>query len=117
MCEHDFTMKNLIALSLFAMMPVGAAEMQPAPQNQEQAVIVVGGYVRRPGPVPFKKEFTIYAAIQYAGGANEFGSMRRVKVVRDGKTLNFDLTKDEQKTALVMKNDTIEVPQKNLFGR
>jgi protein involved in polysaccharide export with SLBB domain len=110
-------MKNFIAISMFAMLPLEAAEKQPAPAPQTQAVVVVGGYVRRPGPIPFAKELTIYAAIQSGGGPNEFGSMRRVKVLRDGKVLNFDLTKDEQKSALVMKNDTIEVPQKNLLGR
>lgn len=110
-------MKIFIAISLFAMLPLGAAEKQLVPQTQTEAVVTVGGYVRRPGPVPFSKELTIYAAIQAGGGPNEFGSMRRVKVIRAGKVLNYDLTKDEQKSALVLKNDTIEVPQRNLLGR
>ncbi|GAA5125368.1 hypothetical protein GCM10023212_26950 [Luteolibacter yonseiensis] len=111
-------MRNFIAISLFAMLPLDAAEkQQPVPQGKTPAVITVGGYVRRPGPVPHTKDLTIYGAIQTAGGPSEFGSMRRVKVIRDGKVVNFDLTKDEQKSALTLKNDTIEVPQRNLFGR
>lgn len=111
-------MKILAALSLLSVLPLGAAEKSTNEQPAEsQATVVVGGQVRRPGPVPYSKELTIYAAIQAGGGPTEFGAMGRVKVIRAGKVLNFDLSKDEQKTALVVKNDTIEVPQKNLLGR
>lgn len=109
----------VVAFSLFAGMPVGAAEAPAVgkPAEATEAVVTIGGQVRRPGPVPFRKDLTIYAAVQSAGGATEFGSMRRVKVIRDGKVETHDLTKDEKKSLVLQKNDTVEVPQKNLFGR
>lgn len=110
-------MKHFIAVSMFAVLPLCAAEKKPASTQKTEATVVVGGQVRRPGPVPYSKELTIFAAIQGGGGPTEFGAMKRVKVIRDGKVLNFDLTKDEQKTALALKNDTIEIPQKNVLGR
>ncbi len=111
-------MKHFIAVSLLAVLPLCAAEKKsPAPIQKTEATVVIGGQVRRPGPVSYSKELTIFAAIQGGGGPTEFGAMKRVKVIRDGKVLNFDLTKDEQKSALALKNDTIEIPQKNVFGR
>ena len=108
-------MKILLAISMLTALPLRAAD-KPA-DSPSSAVVTVGGQVRRPGPVPFQKSLTIYAAIQSAGGATEFGSMRRVKVIHDGKVTSHDLTKDETKTILIQHDDTIEVPQKNLLGR
>lgn len=112
-------MKILSVLMLLTVLPLGAAESPSAKASapQTEPVVTVGGQVRRPGPVPFHKDLTIYAAVQSAGGASEFGSMRRVKVIRDGKVQVLDLNKDDAKLVLVEKNDTIEVPQKNLIGR
>ncbi|MBK1828557.1 polysaccharide biosynthesis/export family protein [Haloferula rosea] len=83
----------------------------------EQFVVTVGGFVRAPGPKPFNRGLTLYSAVQSAGGATEFGSMYRVKLIRNGRLRQVDLTKTENKTILVQPNDTIEVPQKNLLGR
>lgn len=82
-----------------------------------ELMLTVGGYVRRPGPVKYFRGLTLYNAIQAAGGANEFGSMHRVKLLRDGKMREFDMTQTQTKTVTVEPNDTIEVPQKNIFGR
>jgi protein involved in polysaccharide export with SLBB domain len=111
-------MKTLLTISLLAMLPLGAAEKPSVKSNSQiPAGVTVGGQVRRPGPVPYQKSLTIYAAIQAAGGATEFGSMRRVKVIHDGKATTHDLTKVEAMVILTQSNDTIEVPQKNLLGR
>ncbi|RYD60124.1 MAG: hypothetical protein EOP83_20190 [Verrucomicrobiaceae bacterium] len=77
---------GVLALSLISAMPVVSAEAPAVNKASEavEAVVTIGGQVRRPGPVPFRKDLTIYAAVQAAGGATEFGSMRRVKVIRDG---------------------------------
>jgi len=83
----------------------------------EQLVVTIGGFVRGPGPKPYTRGLTLYSAIQAAGGASEFGSMYRVKLIRNGRLRQVDLTKTENKTILVEPNDTIEVPQKNLLGR
>lgn len=82
-----------------------------------QYVVTVGGQVRRPGPVQFQRGLTLYNAVQAAGGATEFGSMYRVKLIRDGRLKQYDLSTTEAKSVEVKPNDTIEVPQKNLLGR
>lgn len=79
-------------------------------------MIHVGGQVRRTGPVNWQKNLTIYQAVQSAGGATEFGSLKRVKLYRNGKTQTFDLTNPQFMRVPLEPNDTIEVPQKNWFG-
>jgi protein involved in polysaccharide export with SLBB domain len=81
-----------------------------------EQTIVLGGFVRAPGPKPFTKGLTLYQAIQAAGGASEFGSMKRVKIYRAGRLTVYDLTKSQFMSVLVQPNDTIEVPQKTPFG-
>lgn len=87
-------------------------------QNSSVAAetVTLGGFVRNPGPVPFAKELTLWQAIQAAGGPNEFGSMRRVKVFRDGNQKTYDVTKAQFMAIPLQRNDTIEVPQKTPWG-
>lgn len=82
--------------------------------NQE--TVTVGGQVRRPGPVPYAKELTLWGAVQAAGGATEFGSMRRVKLTRNGSQKTYDATKAQFMHIPLQRNDTIEVPQKTPWG-
>lgn len=82
--------------------------------NEE--VVTVGGHVRRTGPVPYAKELTLWGAIQAAGGATEFGSMNRVKLIRNGSQKIYDATKPQFQQIPLQRNDTIEVPQKNILG-
>ena len=111
-------MKLPIVFCLLVVSPlVAVAESGKSPAGEKQETAVVGGQVRRPGPVVVQGKTTLYAAIQAAGGPTEFGAMRRVKVIRDGKTTVYDLRKDEAKLVEVEPDDTIEVPQKNWFGR
>ncbi|BCX48890.1 hypothetical protein HAHE_27980 [Haloferula helveola] len=86
-------------------------------ETMAQYIVTVGGQVRRPGPVNYTRGLKLYDAVQAAGGATEFGSMYRVKLIRNGKLVQYDLTETKSKTVEVKPNDTIEVPQKNLFGR
>jgi protein involved in polysaccharide export with SLBB domain len=108
-------MKALIALSVLALAPLHAAE-KPATEKTP-AIVTVGGQVRAPGPVEFKKKLSLYEAIQAARGANEFGSMKRVKLLRDGKATVYDMSDDKQKLVTLEPGDIVEVPQKNFFGR
>ena len=82
-----------------------------------QESVSVGGQVRSPGPVVYQRELTLWKAIQAAGGANEFGSMRRVTLFRDGKQKIYDVTQSQFKAIPLQRNDTIEVPQKDWLGR
>lgn len=83
----------------------------------ENEVVHLGGQVRKTGPITFQKNLTIYQAIQTAGGATEFGSLKRVKLFRRGKTQVFDVTDDQSKNVALEPDDTIEIPQKNWFGQ
>lgn len=103
-----------------------AAEIYTSPTFQvidssaksiEEKVVTIGGQVRKTGPVPFNRNLTLYQAIQNAGGPTEFGSMHRVKLYRNGKQTEYDLTEGEAMNILLESGDTIEVPQKNAFGR
>jgi protein involved in polysaccharide export with SLBB domain len=81
-----------------------------------QESVTVGGFVRRPGQVPFTRELTLWQAIQAGGGATEFGSMKRVRVLRDGKQREYDVTKPQFMNIPLQRNDTIQVPQKTILG-
>ncbi|MFC7339050.1 polysaccharide biosynthesis/export family protein [Haloferula chungangensis] len=80
-------------------------------------IVTVGGYVQRPGPVKYVRGLTLYDAVQAGGGATPFGSMHRVRLIRNGKLREYDLFKTQSKGVLIEPSDTIEVPQKNIFGR
>ncbi len=82
--------------------------------NEE--TVTVGGQVTRPGPVPYAKELTLWGAVQAAGGATPFGSMRRVKLTRNGNQKTYDATKVQFMHIPLQRNDTIEVPQKTPWG-
>lgn len=82
-----------------------------------EQVVHVGGQVRRTGPVSFQKNLTIYQAVQAAGGATEFGSLKRVKLYRAGKTQSYDLTNPQFMRVPLQPDDTLEVPQKNWLGQ
>lgn len=81
-----------------------------------EQVVHVGGYVRKPGPVQFQRNLTIWQAVQAAGGASEFGSLKRVKLYRAGKIQTYDIDNVEFKQIRLQPDDTLEVPEKNLFG-
>ena len=83
----------------------------------DQEMVHVGGQVRRTGPVNFQKNLTIYQAVQAAGGATEFGSLKRVKLFRSGKTMTYDLTNPQFMRVPLQPDDTLEVPQKNWLGQ
>ena len=82
-----------------------------------EETVMVGGQVMKTGPVAYAKELTLWGAIQAAGGPNPFGSMSRVKLTRNGSEKTYDVTKAQFKQIQLQRNDTIDVPQKNIIGR
>lgn len=85
--------------------------------NIVSQTVTVGGDVRRPGPVPFSNGLTLWQAVQAAGGENEFGSIRRVRLIRDGNLREYDLRKPEDMQLRLSPRDTIQVPRKNWLGQ
>lgn len=82
-----------------------------------EQLVHVGGEVRRPGPIKYNNNLTLYQAIQAAGGESEFGSIRRVILYRSGKSETLDLREEKNKSISLRPEDTIEVPAKDIFGR
>ncbi len=81
-----------------------------------EQLVVVGGFVRAPGAKPYNRNLTLWQAIQAAGGASEFGSMKRVKLTRRGSMKQYDCTKAQFQQIPLEPDDTIEIPQKSLLG-
>jgi polysaccharide biosynthesis/export protein VpsN len=77
---------------------------------QEPARFFVIGAVARPGSFNYEENITVRQAIAMAGGLNQYGSARRIRIRRqvDGKTVENDVTM----TDIVQPNDTVTVPRR-----
>ncbi len=78
--------------------------------------IYVVGEVKRPGEYFIEPYDDIWNAIGKAGGVTEYGDLKRVKVIRNGKRLSINLWKEMQKRSAVEEigirsGDIIEVPE------
>jgi len=83
--------------------------MQPAAR-----FVNVGGAVRQPSRVPFTEDMTVLAAINAAGGFNDFADQKRVRLLRgnDAKVLDVrQFRKDPSKDIALQPGDRVEVPQ------
>lgn len=85
-------------------------------QSLNELMVTVGGHVTSPGPVKFVRGLTLYNAVQAARGATAFGSMKRVRLIRGSQSKEYNLNDTKLMNVLVEPNDTIQVPQKDLFG-
>lgn len=99
--------------------PAAPQEKAAAPAAPAAAAmfVTVGGEVQKPGQLQINESAQLYAIIQSAGGPTAFGSMRKVKILRNGVATEYDLEDDTQKTTPVMANDVIEVPKKGVLGK
>lgn len=90
-------------------------------QAQEAVInkkfVTVAGHVKRPGPVQFTENMTIYEAVAAAGDSDPFGAMNRVELLRNGRKYIYNLKTTQHRTLRVYPNDTITVPEKNFLGR
>lgn len=86
-------------------------------QDLETLVVTVGGQVQGPGPVKFYNGMTVWEAVQSARGSTPFGAMNRVRLMRGREVKEYDMNNPEHKNVKLQPRDTIEVPQKNAFGR
>jgi protein involved in polysaccharide export with SLBB domain len=81
-----------------------------------EQIVSVGGFVRAAGAKPYNRNLTLVQAINNAGGPTEFGSMKRVRLTRGGKMVEYDCTKSKNQQIPLEPDDTIEVPQKGPLG-
>jgi protein involved in polysaccharide export with SLBB domain len=74
----------------------------------------VGGAVRTPSRIPFTEDLTMLAAINAAGGFNDFADQKRVRLLRGDAVKVFDVRqsrKDPSRDVRLQPGDRIEVPQ------
>ncbi len=74
----------------------------------------VGGAVRQPTRVPFTEDMTLLAAINAAGGFNDFADQKRVRLLRGNEAKVFDVRQFRKDPALDVRlqpGDRVEVPQ------
>lgn len=82
----------------------------------EERLVIVGGYVRQPGPRAYIRNMTLWQAVQAAGGATEFGSLNRVQLTRGGISRVLDCDVPKEKMTPLQPGDSIDVPQKTWTG-
>ena len=73
----------------------------------------VGGAVRNPARVPFTEDMTLLAAINAAGGFNDFADQKRVRLLR-GSEVKFATSASfarSSKDVHLQPGDRVEVPQ------
>lgn len=82
---------------------------------QAQARFVnVGGAVRTPMRVPYTEDMTLLAAINGAGGFNDFADQRKVRVLRGNTVQVIDIRqarRDPARDVKLQPGDRVEVPQ------
>ncbi len=74
----------------------------------------VGGAVRNPSRVPFTEDITVLAAINAAGGFNDFADQKRVRLLRGSTVKVIDVRqfrRDPSKDIRLQPGDRVEVPQ------
>jgi len=81
----------------------------------QMQMVVVGGFVRSPGPKPWTRGITLWQAIQAAGGPTEFGSMQRVRLFRGKSAKEYDATKPQFMQIPLEVDDAIDVPEKTIW--
>lgn len=74
--------------------------------------VIVMGQARKPGVIPMKDGLTVWQAVQAAGGATEFSTMRQVAILRREKIIDCDFTKGESRKTLLEPGDLVNVPRK-----
>lgn len=77
--------------------------------------LTVGGQVKRPGAVMWKRGLTLQQVIQMAGDRTPFGS-KYVYLTRNGKKYMYNTSKVAHQNLKIYPNDTVEVKQVGPFG-
>jgi protein involved in polysaccharide export with SLBB domain len=74
----------------------------------------VGGSVRTPSRIPFTEDMTLLAAINAAGGFNDFADQKRVRLLRGSEVKVYDVRqfrRDPSQDVKLQPGDRVEIPQ------
>jgi protein involved in polysaccharide export with SLBB domain len=77
--------------------------------------VTVGGEAVRPGPVEYNEGMNAFDAFTAAGGADRFGTSRRVFLLRDGTKRTLDMSNDRDKMVPLLPGDTLDVDKAGAF--
>ena len=84
-------------------------------QAQVQRSVTISGGVKGPGKQQWTADMTLASAIGGAGGPSDFGDVKKIRVVRDGKILGiFNLKlidKDPSKDIKLLASDQVVIPE------
>lgn len=89
--------------------PVAVINVQP-----QSRFVTIGGAVRAPQALPWSPDMTLSNALKRVGGIGDFGSDKKIRVTRDGKTQVFNLRlagKDPNQNPKLLPGDEVEVPE------
>jgi polysaccharide export outer membrane protein len=80
--------------------------------QQQSRFVTVGGEVRQPNVVQWSPDLTLSVAIKRVGGPGEWGSLKKIKITREGQSRIFNLKKadkDASQNPRLLPGDEIEV--------
>lgn len=89
-------------------------------QQRPTRFVSVAGEVRSPGDVAYRHDLTLMSALSSRGGFSDFANVRKVQLIRDGKTSTHDLKRisvEPEVDVKVKPGDRILVPQAGLFRK
>ena len=84
--------------------------------DPNEAIVSIGGQVRKAGEANFRKSMTVIQALDAAGGRNDFGS-RNVILLRAGKQYCLDFNNLKHKNVELQPNDSLQVEQEGVIDR
>lgn len=93
-----------------------SARIRGESQVGSQGRVAVGGQVKSPGTFPFTPGDTLGSLVRKAGGATEFGSLRRASVIRGGISTQHDLTTPAGLNTPVQVDDVVEIPARVIWA-
>ena len=96
--------------------PAIEVEVLAGGDQDGEALISVGGQIRRAGQTPYRKQMTVIQAIDAAGGRNDFGG-RNILLLRAGKQYCLDFSNLKHKNIELLPGDSLQVEQKGIIDR
>ena len=79
--------------------------------------VTVAGFVHKPGPKNFAPGMTLLNAIDAAGGANKYGNLNNIVLMRGKSAEIYDFRNSNHKNILLESGDYIEVAMPSMFSR